>query len=92
MSNNNNNNNNNNYNDDNDNQHKRMRWIIVVILVVWFCLGLAAYVYSFECTREIYSGGSARKIVMFILALLFGPLWWLILPFAKSEGYCKLNK
>ena len=83
---------NNNNNNNNDDENTTTNWIVVAVLIVWFCLGFAAYIYSFECTKEEYSGGIARKIVMFILAILFGPLWWLILPFARSEGYCKLKK
>ena len=83
---------NNNNDNNNSDQDQKYKWVAIVAFTIWLFLGAAAYVYSFNCTSEIYSGGDARKVVMFILALVFGPLWWLILPFVKGEGYCKLKK
>ena len=82
--------NNNNSNNDSD-KSNRTSWITIIVLFIWLLLGGLAYAYSFNCTSERFSGGEARKIAMFLLALVFGPFWWLILPFAKSEGYCKLK-
>ena len=86
------NNNNQNNNNNDDDGKKRIQWIAIIIFVIWIGLGVGAYIYSFNCTSDIYAGGDARKITMFLLALFFGPFWWLILPFAKSEGYCRIKK
>ena len=96
------NNNSNNYNNSNDDQNRRrhhhakkddkLPWFVIVIVILWILIGAWAYVTSFMCTHERYSGSDAQKVGMMLLAGVLGPLWFLILPFVKRDGYCQLKK
>jgi Ca2+/Na+ antiporter len=80
---------------DNDNNHDRNKlkesWFYLLMLTIWILLGISAYVSAFECTHERYSGGDARKIGMLFMAIILGPFYWLIQPFARASGYCNLK-
>jgi hypothetical protein len=92
----------NNSNNSNDDQNYRLlkrkkkgekvSWIVLVFIILWVLIGAWAYVTSFMCTHERYSGSDAQKVGMMLLAGLLGPLWFLILPFVKRDGYCQLKK
>lgn len=69
-------------------KRKRRNKYVMLFLFIWVVIGIFAYAQAFKCTSDIYSGGDARKIAMFILAGLLGPLWFLVYPFAKKSGYC----
>jgi len=55
------------------------------LLAVWFLAGFAAFVTSFVCFGR--SGSLAQKVVGLLLALFFGPFYWLYFVFDKS--YCR---
>lgn len=74
--------------EDHDSTYRR--WGLV-ILVLWIFLGALAYVSAFNCTHERYTGGTARKIAMMLLAGVLGPFYWLIQPMVKADGYCQLK-
>lgn len=60
-----------------------------IIVVIWMILGAIAFVMSFNCIHDRYSGNTSQKIVMFILALIMGPLWFLFYWYEnKHENYC----
>ena len=91
----------NSYNSNDDNTPRRhtrrkkdekLSWIVLVFIILWILIGAWAYVTSFMCTHERYSGSDAQKIGMMLLAGVLGPLWFLILPFVKRDGYCQLKK
>ena len=82
----------NNSNNTNTNENLKHKWYFGVIMIVWVVLGILSYGYSFMCTGTNYTGSESKKIAMFILALILGPMWWLIVPFVKGPGYCDVRK
>lgn len=73
------------------NTEKKMSWPVLVFVILWILIGAWAYVSSFMCTHERYSGSDAQKVGMMLLAGMLGPLWFLILPLVKRDGYCQLK-
>lgn len=73
-------------------QDKKMPWWVALFVILWIVIGAWAYVSSFMCTHERYTGSDAEKVGMMLLAGILGPLWFLILPFVKKDGYCQLKK
>jgi hypothetical protein len=71
---------------------EKLSWIVIVFMILWILIGAWAYVTSFMCTHERYSGSDAQKIGMMLLAGVLGPLWFLILPLVQRDGYCQLRK
>jgi len=61
-------------------------WFIflIIYLIIWFSSGVAAFVASFICLG--YQGSTSDKIVGIMIALLFGPLYWLY--FSLNKNYC----
>lgn len=64
-------------------------WFIFLCVIVWIALGIAAYVKAFQCTSSKVTGSDARKIVMFIMAAILGPFWW-ILRWGVDD-YCQVQ-
>ena len=77
--------------DDKNKQDKKLSWPILLFIILWIVVGAWAYVSSFMCTHERYSGSDAQKVGMMLLAGMLGPLWFLILPLVKRDGYCQLK-
>lgn len=76
-----------------DEKHKKYHmskgWMLFFVFL-WVFLGVAAYVTAFQCTADDLMGGDARKIVMFLLAGLLGPLFFPFYFYVKStSNYCK---
>jgi hypothetical protein len=85
-----NNNNNTMVDDDKRKKHHMSTGWILFFVFLWVFLGVAAYVKAFQCTADDLMGGDARKIVMFLLAGLLGPFFWVIYFYVKStSNYCK---
>ena len=57
-------------------------WIFIFI---WALMGLIAFIYSIYCFGR--SGDTLEKIVGLLLAIFFGPLYFIFFYFNK--GYCK---
>ena len=57
-------------------------WIFIFI---WALIGLIAFIYSIYCFGR--TGDSLEKIVGLLLAIFFGPLYFLFFYFNKS--YCR---
>jgi len=74
----------------NQSDNKPLPWWAVVLVVLWLFLGALAYVRAFQCTKAKYGASDAEKIGMMLLASLLGPLWFLILPFVRPDGYCQV--
>jgi hypothetical protein len=58
---------------------------LVFFLLLWFILGLIAFVYSLVCFGK--SGSLLEKIIGFLLALFFGPFYWVY--YAANSNYCR---
>lgn len=57
---------------------------IFILVLVWIVAGLAGFITSLVCFGK--SGTIAEKIIGVLLAVFFGPFYWLYFIFAKS--YC----
>ncbi len=57
---------------------------IVIFVVIWAILGIIAFITSIVCFG--YSGSMTEKVIGLLLALLFGPFYFLYFYFNK--GYC----
>jgi hypothetical protein len=60
---------------------------IIIFVVLWIGLGIAAFIMSLVCFG--YSGTTAQHIIGVILAVLFGPFYWIY--YAVSKTYCGKN-
>lgn len=58
---------------------------IAIFAIIWAILGIVAFIYSLVCFGK--SGSSLDKIVGLLLAIFFGPLYFIYLIFNKS--YCR---
>jgi len=58
---------------------------IAIFAIIWALLGIIAFIYSLVCFGK--SGTSLDKIVGLLLAIFFGPLYFIYLIFNKS--YCR---
>lgn len=59
--------------------------MILYILLIWVFLGITAFIMSLVCFGR--SGSTSDKVIGFLLAVFFGPFYWLY--FAFNKGYCK---
>jgi len=57
---------------------------ILILILVWVVAGLAAFITSLVCFGK--GGSMGEKIIGLLLAIFFGPFYWLYFIFAKS--YC----
>jgi hypothetical protein len=60
---------------------------IGVFILLWFAAGIAAFYMSLQCMK--FPGTTNNKIGGFIIAILFGPLYWFYYKY--KGGYCKGN-
>jgi hypothetical protein len=58
--------------------------IIVIFVIIWVIIGLIAFITSLVCFG--FSGSTTEKIFGLILALLFGPFYFLY--FYLNKNYC----
>lgn len=61
-------------------------WLIL-LLVIWFTGGVTAFIASIVCM--FYNSSATDKIVGFLLAFIFGPLYWGFYIYKAS--YCNKN-
>ena len=59
--------------------------IALIILLIWSLFGLIAFITSIVCFTR--SGSAFDKVMGLLLAIFFGPLYFLF--FAFSGSYCK---
>lgn len=59
--------------------------IFVIIVLLWMLLGLAAFLASLICFGK--SGTAVDKIFGFLLAIFFGPVYWIY--FFVNKSYCR---
>jgi hypothetical protein len=60
-------------------------WLWWLVAFTWIVLGLVAFFWSILCFGK--SGGLGYQIVGFLMALFFGPLYWLY--FWATKKYCR---
>lgn len=58
---------------------------ITLFTIVWVIIGVIAFIYSLFCFSK--SGSALDKVVGLVLAIFFGPFYFLYLHFYKS--YCR---
>jgi len=58
-----------------------------ILVIVWFFAGLAGFVASLVCLA--FYGSATSKALGVIIALLFGPFYWLYFIF--NSKYCTRN-
>ena len=56
-----------------------------IFFLIWALLGFIAFIYSIYCFGR--TGDTLEKIVGLLLAIFFGPLYFVFFYFNK--GYCK---
>lgn len=73
---------------ENDDTKKGAKGLIFFLLIVWALLGAIAFFWSIVCVGS--SGGStASKFFGLLIAMFFGPLWFIYKAFASKGGYCE---
>lgn len=68
-----------------ENKKTPAKIIITILLVIWVILGITGFIMSIVCFGR--SGTTSQHIVGLLLAILFGPIYW-IFYFAVPD-YCK---
>ena len=58
-------------------------WIVVILL--WWVLGFAGLIMSSYCFD--YSGSVGQKMLGLVLAIFYGPFYWIYFLF--DTGYCR---
>lgn len=68
-----------------DSRDKIIKLVIYAFGIVWAVFGLLAFIFSLICFG--YSGSILEKLVGIILAILFGPFYFIY--YFASGSYCK---
>ena len=70
---------------DNESNLKSVMLMSLLFTVLWILVGLAAFVMSLVCLGR--SGSTAQHIIGILLAIFFGPFYWIYYFVAAS--YCR---
>lgn len=62
--------------------------ITSIFVFLWFFVGIAAFIMSLLCFGK--SGSTAQHVVGFLLALFFGPFYWIY--YFAAASYCRGKK
>lgn len=62
--------------------------ITTIFVFLWFFVGIAAFIMSLLCFGK--TGSTAQHIVGFLLALFFGPFYWIY--YFSAASYCRGKK
>jgi hypothetical protein len=73
------------FDDDDKKQSKLSTGFMIMVTIVWVALGIAAFIMSLLCFGG--SGSMTKKIFGFLLAIFFGPFYWIY--FMVMKKYCK---
>lgn len=65
-------------------KHTAVTWLIILGVISYIIAGFLAYVWSIACIGR--SGSFGANVGGIILAILFGPFYWIYFIFHK--GYC----
>ena len=58
---------------------------LLAFIIIWVVLGIIAFIYSLICFGK--SGSGLEKVVGLVLAIFFGPLYWIY--YIAVKNYCK---
>jgi len=61
-----------------------MTWAVIIFCICWSVVGLIAFIYSLVCFGK--SGSLGQNILGVVLAVLFGPFYFIY--YASSKTYC----
>jgi hypothetical protein len=64
---------------------KKFSFAIIALAIFWIILGFAAFITSIICFGR--SGSIYEKIIGLLLAIFFGPFYFLF--YAFNAGYCR---
>ena len=69
-----------------DNQYDNSALYVLgtILLIIWVALGIAAFIMSLVCFG--YSGTLAQQVVGLLIAVFFGPFYWIYYLVVKT--YC----
>ena len=59
--------------------------VVVIFMLLWALIGIIAFIFSLVCF--VRSGTIVEKALGLVLAVLFGPLYFLFYIF--NTGYCR---
>lgn len=59
--------------------------VVAIFLFIWMVLGVAAFIMSLLCFGK--SGTMPQQVFGFLLAIIFGPFYWIYYLVAKK--YCR---
>ena len=68
-----------------DPRAKTTGFALLAIMFFWIIIGFAAFITSIVCFGR--SGTMVEKIIGLLLAIFFGPFYFLF--YAFNEGYCR---
>jgi hypothetical protein len=71
-------------NKEQDDNNNAMTWLIAAFVLAWIIAGIVAFFMSILCFA--YSGSWIEKLGGFLIAILFGPFYWIYYAFMKT--YC----
>ena len=74
--------------DERNKSSKKLTAGMRVFISLWMLAGIAAFIASIYCMGQ--QGTTGEKAVGLILAILFGPFYWLY--FFASPSYCKRSR
>lgn len=60
-------------------------WFLLLIVLVWTVAGIVAFLWSIICFGK--SGTMSQQIVGLLLAIFFGPFYWLY--YFSVKKYCR---
>jgi uncharacterized membrane-anchored protein len=62
------------------------KWIVLLLIsLLWAIAGIAAFIMSIVCFGR--TGGTGKHILGLLLAIFFGPLYWIY--YFVARDYCK---
>lgn len=59
--------------------------LLGIAMFVWVIAGIAAFILSLICFGK--SGSESQKLIGLLLAVIFGPFYWIY--FMVSKNYCR---
>lgn len=65
-----------------------MDWFVYLVTILWVVAGIVGFIVSIMCFGK--SGTIAQQIVGLLLAVFFGPFYWLY--YVSVRSYCKPSK
>ena len=63
---------------------KTLFGFIIIFTSEWIIIGITAFITSIICLS--YSGTTSQKIIGLVLAILFGPFYWIY--YGAMKDYC----